>query len=269
MSPQTLISPPALAGLRRRESVAILDVRWGLPDGGRRADFEASHIPGAQFVDLDTELASAPGQAGRHPLPSRRQFVTAMRIAGVDKDSTVVLYDAHDATAAARGWWLLKHFGHKDVRVLDGGLKAWLGSGLPVESGNGPTPRTGTFAGSPGSMPVLEVEEVLDFARSSTLLDARGAERYRGENEPIDPVAGHIPGAVSAPTMENVTVDGHFLETAELRERFRALGIAQDAAVAVYCGSGVTAAHQVLALHTAGWSQWVADPTRPVAIGDK
>jgi len=188
----------------------------------------------------------------------------------------VVVYDDADATIAARGWWTLRYYGHQDVRVLEGGYRAWVGAGLAVTQAD-PEPEPGDFTARPGRMPVLDAAGAQAIALTGRLLDARSAERYRGETEPVDPVAGHIPGAVSAPTIGNVSADGTFAGPAELAARFAALGVTGDGpAVGAYCGSGVTAAHEVLALALAGvpaalyvgsWSNWVADPDRPVATG--
>jgi thiosulfate/3-mercaptopyruvate sulfurtransferase len=199
----------------------------------------------------------------------------------VSQDRPVVVYDDGDATIAARGWWTLRYFGHEDVRVLDGGYRAWTGAGLEVSTAE-PAPASGDFTAEPGHLPVLDAAGAQAAARTGLLLDARAGERYRGETEPADPVAGHIPGAVSAPTAGNVNPDGTFASAAELAARFTALGAVPGvgtpggAPVAVYCGSGVTAAHEVLALTLAGipaalyvgsWSNWIADPARPVATG--
>jgi len=255
----------------------LLDVRWRLGGPPGIDAYRAGHLPRSVFVDLDADLAAEPGPAGRHPLPSAGRFQEAMRRAGVSTGSTVVVYDEADATAAARAWWLLCYFGHRDSRVLDGGFRAWRTAGGQVATGDGAAPRGGDFTARPGHMPVLDADAAAGLARQGHLLDARARERYRGEKEPIDPVAGHIPGAVSAPTTANVGADGRFLPAAGLRARFATLGaVGRDGMVGVYCGSGVTAAHEVLALELAGiraslyvgsWSNWVADPARPVATG--
>jgi thiosulfate/3-mercaptopyruvate sulfurtransferase len=255
----------------------VIDVQWVLtgatgPDGRER--YAAAHLPGAAYVDLDAELAGPPGPRGRHPLPDPAVVQAALRRAGVDQDSRVVVYDQGPSFAAARAWWVLRWAGVADVRVLDGGLAAWLAVDGPTTS-DVPAPRAGGFTVRPGSVPVLDADTAAQVAREGVLVDARAAERYAGLTEPIDPVAGHIPGAVNAPTTENARPDGTFLDAAELRDRFSALGLGDhDSAVGVYCGSGVTAAHALLAMHEAGidaslyvgsWSEWVADPTRPVA----
>ncbi|MFJ8669513.1 sulfurtransferase [Streptomyces sp. NPDC093600] len=250
----------------------LLDVRWQLGGPPGLPEYEAGHIPGAVYVDLDTELAGPPGAGGRHPLPDMAVFGAAMRRAGVSADTPVVVYDGGLGWGAARAWWLLRWTGHTDVRVLDGGLAAWTGE-LSKET---PRPRPGDFTPKPGARGLLDADGAAALARSGLLLDARAAERYRGDVEPIDPVGGHIPGAVSAPTTENVDEDGRFLAAEALAARFSALGAAEGTDVAVYCGSGVSGAHEVLALEIAGipaalyagsWSEWSADPGRPVAKG--
>jgi thiosulfate/3-mercaptopyruvate sulfurtransferase len=258
----------------------LLDVRWQLstakasgqaPFDGRAAH-AAGHLPGAVYVDLDADLAGPPGPAGRHPLPDVERFGAAMRAAGVRADRPVVVHDGGQGWAAARAWWLLRWAGHPDVRVLDGGIAAWDG---PLATGT-ETPEPGDFRPRPGAMPLLDADGAAALARTGLLLDARAGERYRGEVEPIDPVGGHIPGAVSAPTTENTTASGTLLPAAELADRFKALGVTEGTEVGVYCGSGVSAAHQVLALAAAGvpaalyvgsWSEWSADSGRPVAVG--
>ena len=264
----------------------LLDVRWRLVGPPGRELYAAGHIPGAVFVDLDQDLAAPPGKGGRHPMPAVADFQAAMRRAGVSGNRAVVVYDDADSTAAARAWWLLRYFGHPAVRVLDGGYRAWQRTGSPVETGPGPVvdgpvvdgTRTapGDFTASPGHLPVLDADGAARLARTGLLLDARAPERYRGETEPVDPVAGHIPGALSAPTAANVSADGTFRSAAELAARFQALGVTAGADVGAYCGSGVTAAHEVLALELAGipaalypgsWSEWITDPARPTATG--
>lgn len=255
----------------------LLDVRWRLGGPHGRPDYEAGHLPGAVFVDLDSELAAPAGDSGRHPLPDPAVFEAAMRRAGVSGSRPVVVYDGGTGWAAARAWWLLRWAGHGDVRVLDGGLAAWEG---PLETGE-VTPEPGDFTARPGTLPVLDAAGAAALARRGVLLDARAPERYRGEAEPVDPVGGHIPGAVSAPTAQNVRESGPegapvLRPPAELRERFRRLGVTEGTEVGVYCGSGVSAAHEILALAQAGvdavlypgsWSEWCADPGRPVATG--
>lgn len=253
----------------------LLDVRWQLGGPPGRPAYETGHIPGAVYIDLETELAGEPGAGGRHPLPDPAVFGAAMRRAGVRADRPVVVLDGGQGWAASRAWWLLRWTGHPAVRVLDGGLTAWTEAGGPLTTAE-PAPVEGTFEPEPGGIPLLGADEAAALARAGVLLDARAGERYRGEVEPIDPVAGHIPGAVSAPTTDNVAGDGRLRPARELTERFAALGATGDAPVGVYCGSGISAAHQVLALAVAGvpaalyagsWSEWSADPDRPVATG--
>ena len=253
----------------------LLDVRWRLGGPPGIEGYRQGHLPGAVFADLDRDLAGPPGPAGRHPLPDPAAFQAAMSAAGVSRNRPVVVYDDGDAMSAACGWWTLRYLGHPDVRVLDGGYRAWARAGLPVTTAE-PAPVSGDFTAAPGQMPVLDAAGAQAVARTGLLLDARAAERYRGETEPVDPVAGHIPGAVSAPTAGNVNPDGTFKDPAELAARFARFGAVSGAAVGAYCGSGVTAAHEVLALALAGipaalyvgsWSNWVTDPARPVATG--
>ena len=292
---EPLVDVTSLArSLAAGQSPVLLDVRWrlgGTPGPPGITAYRAGHLPGAVFADLDRDLSGVPGPGGRHPLPEAETFQLAMRRAGVSDGRDVVVYDEADATAAARGWWMLRYFGHTRVRVLDGGYRAWATAGQPVAAGEDTAPRSGDFTARPGGMPLLDAGSAADLARHGTLLDARAGERYRGETEPLDPVAGHIPGAVSAPTTGNLLADGRFLPVPGLRARFGALGVvparqsgpgqeggATGAGVDVgsYCGSGVAAAHEVLALAAAGvpaalyvgsWSHWVTDPARPVATG--
>ncbi|UGY94073.1 sulfurtransferase [Streptomyces gobiensis] len=269
-----IISASELASeLARAKSVPVLlDVRWELGGPPGRPAYEAGHLPGAVYVDLDSELAGPVTDGARHPLPDLGVFGAAMRRAGVSGGRPVVVYDGGQGWAAARAWWLLRWAGHPDVRVLDGGLAAWNG---PVSTET-PAPAEGDFVPKPGALRLLDADDAAALARRGVLLDARAGERYRGEVEPIDRIGGHIPGAVSAPTSENVTGSGAFRPAAELAARFMALGAEPGAEVGVYCGSGVSAAHEVLALAVAdidaalyvgSWSHWSADPARPVATG--
>ncbi|WP_081861626.1 sulfurtransferase [Cellulomonas sp. HZM] len=252
----------------------LLDVRWALGVTDGREQYLAGHLPGAAFVDLEHELASSPSASdGRHPLPDVTALEQAARGWGVREGSAVVVYDAVGGTSAARAWWLLRWAGVRDVRLLDGGLAAWGRTGRSLEAG-AVEPEPGDVVLRPGALATIDADTAASFG--GLLLDARAGERFRGEVEPVDPRAGHIPGAVSAPTGGNLAEDGTFLPGDELRERFRALGAAAGAPVAVYCGSGVTAAHEVAALATIGvdaalypgsWSQWSSDPGRPVATG--
>lgn len=253
----------------------LLDVRWILGDPHGRRHHALGHVPGAVYVDLHTELAGEPSPAaGRHPLPDAARLQAAARRWGVRRGSRVVAYDDTGGLAAARAWWLLRWAGHTDVRLLDGGLRAWREAGRPLETGD-VAPVPGDVVLTAGALPTVDADAVAALAAGAgTVLDARAAERYRGESEPIDPRAGHVPGAVSAPTAANLGPDGRFLPADVLRARFAELGVRPGDRVAVYCGSGVTAAHEVAALAVAGvdaelypgsWSQWSNDPARPVA----
>jgi thiosulfate/3-mercaptopyruvate sulfurtransferase len=268
-----LVSARDLSGLLG--PITVLDVRYqtGIPDG--RPAYEAGHLPGATYVDMDTALAGPPAArgepGGRHPLPDTAVFEAAMRAAGVRADRPVVVYDDWGGRAAARAWWLLRYHGHRDVRVLDGGWTAWLDAGGVREEGWATPEQPGDFTADPGHLPVVDAEDVLAV---EVLVDARAHERYAGEHEPIDPVAGHVPGAVNVPTNDNLGPDGRFKSPEELRRTYAAVGAVAGADVAAYCGSGVTACHNLLALavvrvpaalYAGSWSDWVSDPGRPVA----
>jgi thiosulfate/3-mercaptopyruvate sulfurtransferase len=254
----------------------LLDCRWQLAGGADRAAYDRGHLPGAAFVDLDRDLSGAPGPRGRHPLPDPAAFQAAMRRCGVAAGRPVVAYDQGDAGGAARAWWLLGFFGHPDARVLDGGLPAWVASGRPLDP-EPPHPQPGDFTARPGHRPTLDAAGAARMAAAGVLLDARVPARYAGREEPVDPVAGHIPGAHNSP-MGELLGDGQLLPAAELRRRFETFGVRGGVPVGAYCGSGVVAAQLVLALEAAGvhgcslypgsWSEWVADPSRPVAVGE-
>jgi thiosulfate/3-mercaptopyruvate sulfurtransferase len=272
-----LIDPDELAArLAEERPPVVLDVRWRLdrPDG--RPEYRAGHLPGAVYVDLDHELAGhgAP-EDGRHPLPSVERLQEAARRWGIREGDAVVVYDDLAGLSAARAWWLLTAAGIADVRLLDGALGAWTASGRALEEGE-VAPAPGDVRLAYGSLPTLEIDDAAALPGRGVLLDARSGERYRGDAEPVDPRAGHIPGAVSAPTAANVDGDGRFLPPDALRARFAALGVTSDTTVGVYCGSGVTASHEIAALAIAGipaalypgsWSAWSNRPDRPVATG--
>lgn len=262
--------------LRAKEPRPVLfDITWNLAGPPGREAYDAGHLPGAHFVDLDAELAGPPGP-GRHPLPEATVVTAALRRGGVSSaDTPVVVYDAANSSAAARAWWIFRYFGLTDVRVLDGGLAAWKAAGGEVTA-DVPTDGAGSFTATPGHLPMLDADGAAEIAAKGTLLDARAPERFAGEVEPMDPVAGHIPGAVNAPTTANVDESGHFRSAADLRTRFENLGVTDSTETGVYCGSGVTATHQALALEVAGlsstvyissWSEWITNPNRPVATG--
>jgi thiosulfate/3-mercaptopyruvate sulfurtransferase len=264
------------ARFRAGRRTVVLDVRWALGDPHGREHYLEGHLPGAVFVDLATELASPAAAArGRHPLPPLDEFQEAARRWGIRNGDVVVAYDNSGNMAAARLWWMLRNAGVQDVYLLDGGLAAWRGAGLPLEDGTAEAVPGDVSLGE-GGMPAIDAAAAASWPATGALLDARAGERYRGEFEPVDPRAGHIPGALSAPTSENVDQSGRFLPAADLRRRFEGLGIGGDVPVAVYCGSGVTAAHEVAALEIAGFraalypgsfSQWSNDPALQVVTG--
>lgn len=256
----------------RVRPVHLLDVRWALDGSTGRHAYLEGHLPGAVYIDLDTELAApASPEAGRHPLPDPEDFAASLRRAGVQDGSAVIAYDDTNGSPAGRLVWMLRALG-RDAAVLDGGVSAWDG---PLE--------TGEIQAAPGDVParawpaeqIATADEVA--AGEALIIDARAPERYRGETEPIDPRAGHIPGAVNLPFTGNLSEGARFLGVDELRERFEAAGVRLDQEAIVYCGSGVTATHDVLALQRAGftkvrlfpgsWSQWSADATLPIATG--
>ena len=280
------------------ERPVVLDVRFRLGESTGRLDFERAHVPGASYVDMDTQLATIrpDGVGGRHPMPAVETFTAAMRSAGVTMSRPVVAYDDWLSLPASRVWWMLRHLGFLDVRVLDGGIAAWIAAGHPTESGPH-TPGVGDFSpSSPGFGRLLDATAAATYAARHVLLDARTADRFRGEYETIDAVAGHIPGAISAPALDTVDPNGRFLSADQLAGRFRergfegtvgaaqaigaaeADGTAEARTVGTYCGSGVQATHLALALSIAGitdeadvyigsWSDWITDPDRPIAIG--
>lgn len=254
----------------------LLDVRWALGDPHGRQHYLDGHITGAVFVDLAKDLAGpADPSRGRHPLPAMEQFQGSVRDWGVRTGDVVVAYDDSGNLAAARLWWMLRNAGLPDVYLLDGGLAAWRGTGLGLESGERHV-EPGDAVLSGGAMPVIDAAQAASWGRQGLLLDARAGERYRGEFEPVDPRAGHIPGAVSAPTTGNLAPDGRFLPAETLRGRFTGLGVRADLPTAVYCGSGVTAAHEIAALEIAGFpaalypgsfSEWSNNASNDVVTG--
>jgi thiosulfate/3-mercaptopyruvate sulfurtransferase len=262
--------PPAWLAAHRDE-VVVADVRWYLDGRSGRAAHEGGHLPGAVFVDLDAVLAGPPSPAaGRHPLPDPADFAAGLAGVGIGDGSTVVAYDDAAGTVAARLVWLLRAIGH-EAALLDGGLAAWEG---PLEPGP-VTPPPAVFTPTP--WPGGRLAGIDEAATARVLVDARAPERFRGDEEPVDPRAGHVPGAVNLPTRGNLDDDGRFLPPEALRDRYAAAGVGPGAGAVVGCGSGVTACHDLLALERAGvhdarlwpgsWSQWSADPDRPVATG--
>jgi thiosulfate/3-mercaptopyruvate sulfurtransferase len=279
MSRNVLIPAQELAELLRSDQPPLVaDVRWNLGGPPGKPDFEANHIAGAVWVDLETQLAGPPGVGGRHPLPTLAVFEQAMRDIGVRPDSLVVAYDAANSQAAARLWWLLTDAGHHAVKVLDGGFAAWRAAGLPTLSGPSAPAADGDFMAHPGQRSQVSGTEIsawLGSPDAPTLIDVRTPERYAGLAEPIDPVAGHIPGAINLPWVANVRGDGRFRPADEIA-RWYAGAVGREEAV-LYCGSGITATHTLLALESAGlrppalypgsWSEWISDPSRPIATG--
>ncbi len=257
----------------------VVDCRFNLlqPDAGRAA-YAQGHIPGACYADLDRDLASAPGPGtGRHPLPDPEQLRLLFGRFGITPAARVVVYDEGGGGIAARLWWLLRWMGHRSVQLLDGGFAAWQRAGLPVSRAT-PGPAGGRFTGTPGHMPVLETGEVIQGLgdRSIRLLDLRAEERYLGRVEPIDPVAGHVPGAVNVPFPGNLDKDQRFQSPGHLARRYEPLVAGhRPGDIVCMCGSGVTACHGILALEVAGipgaalyagsWSEWIRSPDRPVA----
>jgi len=257
------------------DSILLFDCRAALGNLEKgREDFEAGHIPGAVHADLDRDLSSAPGDGGRHPLPARADLEASFQAWGINNDSALVCYDQNTGAFAGRFWWLARWLGHENVRVLDGGLDAWIASGNHLE--------TECIERSPGNFRATEpltrscdISDVL--SDEHRLLDARDAARFRGDQEPIDPVAGHIPGAICVPFPGNLN-EGRFKSAEDLAEHFSGLGLSKDDTLTCYCGSGVSAIHNILALKIAGypepalyagsWSEWIRDPERPVATGD-
>jgi thiosulfate/3-mercaptopyruvate sulfurtransferase len=275
-----LVSTAWLAGRLDDPAVQPVDVRWYLTERGKgRAEYETAHIPGASFMDVDDDLAAPPGQGpGRHPIPASEVFAAAAARAGIHDETHVVAYDASGGAYAARLWWLLHYFGHAHVSLLDGGWPAWRAAGYPIEAG-ATAILPGRFTAVPHPELVVDAAAVDRLRRDprSLLLDARATERYEGRVEPIDPQAGHIPGARSAPYAGNLRDDGTMKSAAELRDRYLALGADAAEQIVCYCGSGVTAAHTLFALHLAGrtdallyegsWSDWSSDMARPIATG--
>jgi thiosulfate/3-mercaptopyruvate sulfurtransferase len=276
LAPVLVTAEELAAELAEPRPPVVLDVRWRLGGPPGHGDYLTGHVPGAVYVDLDTELAShGEPTDGRHPLPSADTLQAAVRRWGIDDGDRVVVYDGQGNLAAARAWWLLRWAGLPDVRILDGALPAWLAARGALADDD-VTPPPGTASIRPGSLPTLSADEAGDWPQRGVLLDARAAERYRGETEPVDPQAGHIPGALSAPTGDNLTADGRFRPREELVARFAAVGATAGTPVAAYCGSGVTAAHELAALAIAGidatlypgsWSQW-SNLDLPVETGD-
>jgi len=278
-----LVGTAWLASHLAEPGLVVADVRWYLDPARRGRDaWRAGHVPGAVFLDVDEDL-SAPGggrglPAGRHPWPSEEQVARVMGAAGIGPGARVVVYDDASGSVAARLWYLLRAHGHEEAAVLDGGFARWLAEGRPVTREE-PRVRPAVFTGRLRPGFVVDKEAFVATHGKRLVLDARAPERYRGEKEPIDPRAGHVPGAKSAPWAGNLTSEAvpGFLPPAALRERYDKLGAGREEPV-VYCGSGVNACHDLLALHLAGlrgtlyggsWSEWSSDPNLPVATGEE
>jgi thiosulfate/3-mercaptopyruvate sulfurtransferase len=280
MSVEPLVSAKWLKERLGDPSVRPIDVRWYLTERARgRAEYDAAHIPGAIFMDVDDDLAAPRGQGpGRHPLPPADAFARAAGRAGIGPDTHVIAYDSSGGAHAARLWWLLRYFGHQRVSLLDGGWPAWHAAGYPTDA-DLPVIAPATFVAAPNTAMVVDAAAVDALRRDprALILDARLTERFEGQVEPVDPQPGHIPGARSAPYPGNLRDDGRMKRADDLRERYLALGADSAEPIVCYCGSGVTAAHTIFALHLAGrtdallyegsWSDWSSDPTRPVATG--
>ncbi len=278
----TLISAEQAAKARDTHWV-IIDCRCQLgSDSYGRDAFAISRVPGAQFAHLEDDLSGEilPGTTGRHPLPPVAQFANQLAQWGITPQSQVVAYDDAGGPYASRLWWMLKWFGHNAAAVLDGGWSAWQAAGLPIEASEPPqgTPLENCPSAYPAEVQaelIVSVTELISSLDQFVLIDARGANRYAGQDETIDPVAGHIPGALSYPFTDNLQADGTFKTPSELAKRFHAL---KDKPIVSYCGSGVTACHNILAMAHAGlnppklyagsWSEWITDAARPIQTGE-
>lgn len=279
--PTPLISAADLAGWLGR--AVLIDTSFDLADpAAGEAAYRAAHLPGAFYLHLDRDLSTAKtGRNGRHPLPTREAFAATVGALGIGADTPVVVHDRQGSMYAARAWWMLRWLGHTQVAVLDGGLPAWAAAGGALEAGDGPA----RLAGAPAypltaapAMPTLDADALQAQLGRVCLIDARAADRFRGDLEPLDPVAGHIPGALNRFFKDNLGTDGRFLPAETLRATFAALlGSAGVAETVHQCGSGVTACHNLLAMEAAGlpsaalypgsWSEWCSDPARPAARG--
>ncbi len=271
-----LIGVEELEGRLSDPRLVICDVRWYLADPRQgKIEYQACHLPGARFVDLDTDLSGTEGP-GRHPLPTVAAFARTLGRMGIGPDHTVVAYDSSGGAIAARLWWMLDSIGHRSARVLDGGLPAWENAGLPLTSELPTVTEVRYPPPENGWRGVVDGQQVQSLLGRRVILDARSEDRYRGENETIDPRAGHIPTALSAFFGKNLTSAGQFLPSEALRRRFGELGVEESESPVVYCGSGVTACHNLLAMRMAGWrgvlyegswSDWSARSERPVRTG--
>ena len=275
--PGPIVSAAWLAERLQHPGLRLADVRWALNGPPGQDAYAAGHLPGAVFIDAEHELSSPGEGPGRHPVPSAEKLARVLGAAGIGDEHVVIAYDDAGGSIAARLWWLYRHYGHEGrAAVLDGGIRAWTDAGLPLATEPPDHPAATWTPGAPRDdlVGTATVAALLDD--ETLLLDARAPERYRGELEPIDPRAGHIPGAASAPWASNLGLDGRFLAPDRLRARYAALG-ADARPVVAYCGSSLTATHDLLALELAGiegarlyggsWSHWSSDPSRPAAVG--
>ena len=254
-----IVSCAWLADRLDDQMVRIVDTRWFLGEPGvGRLRYQKDHIPGAVFMDLDEDLAATEGP-GRHPLPSREDFADLLGRNGIGNQHQVVVYDQGPGAIAARLWWMLRSVGHFSVSVLDGGYGKWLDKGHPIDSSE-PLVTPGVFTVDTGPTRIVDRDRLLDRLGSVQVLDAREPERYRGEIEPIDQVAGHIPTALPSPVAENVNPDGTFKSASALAARFAEMGLDPNLPVVSYCGSGVTACHNLMALQMAGFSEGILYP---------
>ncbi len=272
MAAKTIISAEELHAL---EKVRIFDCRFALMDHdiGEQSYLQA-HIPNATYVHLNKELSGEiiDGKTGRHPLPSRADFEISVRNWGIENDQQVVTYDANNGAFAARMWWMMRWLGHENVAVLDGGLDAWQAAGYEIDS-NIPVFPTSDFKAHASLTKAISADEITDSTYN--MIDARELVRFKGEQEPVDPIAGHIPGAACLPFSNNLTSSQQFKSISELKSSFDQAHLSREQPTICYCGSGVTAAHNILALVHAGypepilypgsWSEWITDPTRPIS----
>lgn len=275
--PGPLVSVDWLAATLNDPGLRVADVRWSLTGPPGRERYDGGHVPGAVFLDAERELSSPGEGPGRHPVPSPAKLAAVLGGSGIGDEHVMVAYDDAGGSIAARLWWLYRHFGHdRDCAVLDGGIAAWTDAGNALTTDVPDHPTATWTPGVPADDLVGTDEVAAMLGGDALLLDARAAERYRGETEPIDPRAGHIPGAVSAPFISNLGPDGRFLDPEALRRRYASLGAGERPVVA-YCGSSLSATHDLLAMELAGigpgrlyegsWSDWSSDPSRPAATG--
>lgn len=277
----TLVSVSEVSANLGNPGWRVFDCRFSLADAGAGAKaYSDAHIPGALYINLEEDLSTPhiAGETGRHPLPDKGQWIATVQKLGLNPDCQVVVYDDAGGAMAARMWWMLRWIGHSKVTVLDGGWQAWQAADLPVTAEQSPRPVNSNhdYGGLPALVELITADDI--DPHKQLLLDARELPRFRGEVEPLDPVAGHIPGALCSAFSANLDSEGRFLNPEQLQDKFRQ-AMDTDKQVVCYCGSGVTAAHNILAMKIAGleepalypgsWSEWITDPERPVATGDE